>query len=82
MAVTLNQMAEAYIGSVRSQLEQAKEQAQQAQAIVVQIEQHLQECLTETRNKPEVAPTTPEPQAVVSEEDTTTTALPNPFEQS
>jgi hypothetical protein len=75
MAVTLNQMAEAYIGSVRSQLEQAKEQAQQAQAIVVQIEQHLQECLTEASNKPES-------QVVVSEEGTTTTALPNPFEQS
>ena len=82
MAVTLNQMAEAYIGSVRSQLEQAKEQAQQAQAIVQQIEEHLQECITEAG----VVPATPEPQVVASEDGTTTTttttALPNPFEQS
>ena len=82
MAVTLNQMAEAYIASVRNQLQQAKEQAQQAQAIVVQIEEHLQECLTEAGTKPEVVPTTPEPEVVVNEDGTTTTttALPNPFQ--
>jgi len=82
MAVTLNQMAEAYIASVRNQLQQAKEQAQQAQAIVVQIEEHLQECLTEAGTKPEVVPTTSASEVVVNEDGTTTTttALPNPFQ--
>ena len=78
MAVTLNQMAEAYIASVRNQLQQAKEQAQQAQAIVQQIEEHLQECIAEAG----VVRATPEPQVVANEGGTTTTALPNPFEQS
>lgn len=44
MAVTLSQMAEAYVASVEQQLAQAQEQVQQAQAIVTQIEAHLAEC--------------------------------------
>jgi F0F1-type ATP synthase membrane subunit b/b' len=70
MAVTLSQMAEAYIASVEQQLTQAQEQAQQAQQIVEQIEQHLEEC------KQQVSGET----VVQNEDGTTTTTIPvNPF---
>lgn len=75
MAVTLNQMAEAYVESVRTQLQQAKEQAQQANQIVAQIEQHLQECLSQVE-----APTTSSPVVENADGTTTETISVNPFQ--
>lgn len=81
MAVTLNQMAEAYIESVRAQLQQAQEQAAQAQSIVDQISGHLAECLSQVE-QPEAEA---EAEATASATDTTTTTetqtIPvNPFQ--
>jgi len=79
MAVTLNQMAEAYIESVRAQLQQTQKQAAQAQSIVDQISGHLAECLSQVEQPEAEAETT------ASATDTTTTTetqtIPvNPFQ--
>lgn len=75
MAVTLNQMAEAYIESVKTQLQQAREQAQQANQIVAQVEQHLQECLSQVE-----APTASSTVVENADGTTTETISVNPFQ--
>lgn len=68
MAVTLNQMAEAYVQQVRQQLEAAKAQ-------VAALETHLEECVGVT-NGNFAQPTQPTQPTQTTE----TVSLPNPFE--
>ena len=77
MAVTLNQMAEAYVAQVEEQLEAAKAQAVQATQYAQQLEQHLAECKSSVQEQVEVTPFAPEP---VANTETPQVALPNPFE--
>lgn len=74
MAVTLNQMAQAYVANVQAQLQQAQQQAAQAQQIVEQITAHLAEC---TAN---IEANQPVPEVVQNEDGSTTETVPvNPF---
>ena len=77
MAVTLNQMAEAYVAQVEEQLEAAKVQAVQATQYAQQLEQHLADCKSSVQKQTEVTPFAPEP---VANTEATQVALPNPFE--
>tara|TARA_Y100000592_G_scaffold28506_1_gene45318 strand:+ start:14916 stop:15170 length:255 start_codon:yes stop_codon:yes gene_type:complete len=79
MAVTLNQMAEAYVAQVEEQLEAAKAQAVQATQYAQQLEQHLAECKSSVQEQTQVTPFAPEP---VANTETTQVALPNPFEST
>jgi len=73
MAVTLNDMAEAYIETVKGQLQQAQAQVQQAQAVVTQLEAHLAECIDQVSAPAEAAP---EPESTTTKE----TIPVNPFQ--
>jgi hypothetical protein len=69
MAVTLNQMAEAYVQQVRQQLEAAKAQ-------VAALETHLEECVGVTNANFAMSST----QSTQPTQTTETVSLPNPFE--
>ena len=80
MAVTLNDMAEAYIETVKGQLQQAQAQVQQAEAqvqqakaVVTQLEAHLAECIDQVSAPAEAAP---EPESTTTKE----TIPVNPFQ--
>lgn len=92
MAVTLEEMAKAYLNSVRQEIQKAEEAIQQNQQYLAQLQQHLQECeekiaenensgvqLNQSQNPLEGAT------SVVTENSdgskTERIELPNPFEQ-
>jgi hypothetical protein len=74
MAVTLEQMAEAYINSIKQQIEQAKGEISKAQEYLIQLENHLVEC--QQARAPVSVPNSPPK----SDESTVHIDLPNPFD--
>ena len=77
MAVTLNQMAEAYVSQIEEQLESAKQQAVQATQYAQQLEQHLVECKNSVQSDTDPFSLEASSESTQSEK----VALPNPFEK-
>lgn len=89
MAVTLQQMATAYIQQVQTEIQRAEGVVQENIKYVESLKKHLEECESQVslnQTQQENRPETIKPQVVETVSDdgktvTTTTQLPNPFEQ-